>query len=632
MKRHYPLAALLVLGLLFGACVPPTPQIIEKEVVVEKPVVQTVVIEKEVPVEKVVEKKVVETVIVEKEVVVEKKVVETVIVEQEKKVDVVVTATPKPSTALRPQYGGTAILSTGEGFTGPAGDFDGETTHDNRLMALYLDQLMIDKQDGSLEPSLATEISLADDELTWTVRLRPSARWHDGEPVVAEDLIYTINTICGGKTDPPALLRDLADVEGCQAYRDGEADSVSGITKIDDKTVQVESAKTNVALRYRLAALHPVPYHFWKDVPPDKLNQHPRWLDRPIGSGPFKMVKYTSDLTAEFEAFEDYYLGRPYLDKVIVRFAPPDTALAGLEAGEVDYVPTVNILDAERLKSDARMIIGAAVRTTTWTLFNHYYQEELRDPRVPSALAYAIDRDAINQVVFGGFAGPEVKMWYAPGTWPANPEVPTATYDPQKAKQLLEEAGFDFNTTMGLGILPSYAPMVPVGEIIQANFADIGLKLELYPIEESIITQEWWNKRDDLWFTMATLGGTNLGNPYATWPDLRTDGERNWGFYMCSFVDASARDGKTALEGCGNYIYGSDELDALMDQALLIGDQELAAPIMWQIDELLWKDPPGVPVINIVELHAWSSNLHDVKSGEEYDLRHWRHAEEWWLE
>ena len=540
---------------------------------------------------------------------------------------------PDVTAPTGPQQGGVAILTTGDDFQGAAGSFDGASTHDGRLMPLYMDPLMLIRQDAKLEPRLAESITLADDGLTWTIKLQKDAVWQDGEPVVAEDLIYVIDTMCSGLTVPPSRLNQLASIVGCEEYRAGELDTTTGLLKIDDKTVQILAEAPNAALLRELAAVMAVPSHFWGDVPLDKLLEHPRWLDNPIGSGPFKMTKFAGDQVIEYEAFEDYYLGRPYLDKVIVQIAPTDSALAGLEAGEVHLVNYVDALDADRLADNTDIVIGTTAETRTWGLFFHYFQEELRDPRIQRALSIAVDRDAYNNAILGGRGLTKVKSWYTPGTFAANPDIPADEYDPDEALRLFEEAGWDFeNTVIGIGILPANAPRAKIGEFVQANLADIGVRAEIIPIQESVILDEWWNQREKLWFTIAYIGGTTSSDPYAWFNILRCDSTTNWGFYPCNFVSEEERGGISALEGCGNYQFGSPELDALMDQALAIADPEDAAPIFWEIDRMLYENKPGVMFVGPANLFAWSSKLHGRPAGDEFDLQVWNKPEQWWLE
>lgn len=536
------------------------------------------------------------------------------------------------SDPAEPRQGGTAVLTTGDTFQGPAGDFDGASTHDGRLMPLYLDSLMLGRLDGTLEPRLAESITLAEDGLTWTIKLREDALWHDGEPIVADDVYFVINTICSGQTNPPSRLGEYSTIVGCDEFVAGEVDNTTGLTVVDDYTVQLVTEKPNAALIYTLAGMHPSPVHVWGEVPLANLIEHPGWLDNPVGSGPFKMVNYTSAQSIEYEAFEDYYLGRPNLDRLIVRLAPYDSSLAGLESGEVDLVNYVDALDAERLASNEAITIGATAETRTWGLFFHWFQEPLRDPIVRQALSIAVDRDAYNQVVMGGQGNADVRSWYTPGTWPANPEIPADEYNPELARQMLEEAGFDFeNNVVGIGVMPANRPRARIAEFVQANLADIGVKAEIITIEESIITSEWFNQREKLWFTIAYIGGTNSANPYDFWQILRYGSPTNWGFYACNFVDQAALDGQTPLEACGNYEYGSEELNALMDQALAVADPQQAAPIMWEIDSILHDDPPGIMFIGPATLHAWSSRLHGLQPGDVYDLQVWNKPELWWL-
>lgn len=545
------------------------------------------------------------------------------------------TAAPTTATTetMEPQYGGTAILTTGDDFQGAAGDFDGSSTHDGRLFALYMDSLLVLRQDGTYEQRLAESITPSEDGLSWIVKIQPNAVWHDGTPITADDIIWSIDVMCSGKTNPPSSLLQYTTVVDCQEYRDGTATTTTGLVKIDDKTVEVKTDTVNAAMLTQLANLHPSPSHIWKDVPLDQLVQHPGWLDHPIGSGPFRMTNFVGDQVVEYEAFEDYYLGRPYLDKVIVRIAPYDTALAALEGGEVNLVTYLNILDAQRLASNADITIDRTRETRTWGLFFHFAQEPLRDLTVRKAFSMAIDRQAYNQAILGGFGNDQVKSWYTPGTFPAAPEIPADTYNPEMARQLLEEANFDFeNNVVGIVILPANQPRAKIGEVLQANLTEIGVKSEIMPIEESTILDQWFLQREKIWFTIAYIGGTTAGDPYAWYPFFQTDSPTNWGFYPCNFASANANPDKIpALEACGNYVFGTPELDAAVKAALAETNREEAQPLFWEVDRLLHEYSPGVMVIGPANLFAWSSSLHGVPSGDEYDLQTWPHPELWWM-
>ena len=526
-----------------------------------------------------------------------------------------------------PQYGGRAVLTTGDSPSGPAGSLDGGSTHDTRLNQLYMDSLMLVRQDGELDPRLAESMEQSDDGLVWTITLHPDALWHDGEPIVADDLIFTIETICAGETDPPSPVYEFPSIVGYQAFRDGEADSMPGLRKIDDKTIEIETTEPNAQLRYQLAQFITVPAHVWQDVAPGRLLQHPGWLEQPVGSGPFKHIFYEADQRIEFEAFEDYYRGRPYLDEVIVRIGPYDTTLAALEAGEVDLVTYIDVLDAERLEPNPNITVGTTQLNRSWGMMFHFYQEDLQDVRVRQALTMAIDRDAYNNAILGGLGNTKVKNWFTPGTWQADPDLPADEYNPERARELLEEAGFDFdNTVMGIGIMPANVARARIGEFFQANLREIGVQSEIIPIEESIIVTEWWHRRDELWFTILFIGGTHAVSPYGWWPMFRTDSDRNLGLYQAAFVDADARGGLTSYEAIG-YLFGDDELDALLAKAL---DDPTPANLH-EVDRYLHEQVPAIQVVGPPISQAWNTNLQGRPSPDEFNIETWYKPEQWWM-
>ncbi len=281
--------------------------------------------------------------------------------------------------------------------------------------------------DGNIEvvPDLAESWEPNDDLTQFTFKLRQDATWHDGEPVTAEDVKFTFDTILN--PDITARFR-------------GPISSVQSVDMVDDYTVTFNLASPfaplPVMLGYNQAI---VPKHL---LDGQDLNQPADFLAAPVGSGPFKFKELSQGAYLEVEANEDYFGGRPNLDGIIFQVITDGNArVAQVKSGDVDFT-VIEPPQIDSVKDDANLKIVEATQVNYYFFAFNHTVERLQDARVRQALTMALNRQAIVDTVLKGYGQiangpihPSLGDYY-------NPDVTTYAYDQDGAKALLEEAGW----------------------------------------------------------------------------------------------------------------------------------------------------------------------------------------------
>ncbi|MCU1501306.1 MAG: ABC-type transporter, periplasmic subunit [Ilumatobacteraceae bacterium] len=319
-------------------------------------------------------------------------------------------------------------------------------------------------------PGLAESWEVSADQLVWTFHLRSGVTFHDGTPWNADAAIYNFDRLINKAS--PLYNAELA---GLAAF------STSGLKsaeKVDDMTITVH---TNGPWGFLDEDLVGVPM----GSPTAIAAAGGDMSDHPIGTGPFKFESVTRGQQLVFVKNENYFLGPPKLDKLILRPLPEVTSrMAALRAGEVNWIEVPSPDEAPALKSE-----GFQVKTNSYP---HNWPWQLNMKKAPfdklevrQAVNYAINRDALAADLLQGTAEPAY-AYLGPGDPAWTPDLSYYTYDPDKAKQLLTEAGFPDGFTATVSISTSGSGQmlpVPMNELLQRDLAKVGIKIELQPIE-----------------------------------------------------------------------------------------------------------------------------------------------------
>lgn len=289
----------------------------------------------------------------------------------------------------------------------------------------YYEPLVIYNADlSALEGALATDFSVSEDQLAYTFHLAEET-WHDGDAFSSKDVKFTL---------------DLIKNPASGSVFTGRLGAVDSVETPDDRTVIVHLSKTDGGLMSILSQIMILPEHALGSIAPEALATSDWWSTHPIGTGPFKFTKYVTDQYVELAKDDDYRRGTPKVDRLINRyFENPAAAVAALRAGEIQFT-YVESDDARTFadNADYRVIEGPSY-VVNYVGFNQKV-DLWKDVRVRQAFMYAIDRGAIIESLYGGAAQAANCGYVAPHLVPEG--LNNYAYDPEKAKALLDEAGW----------------------------------------------------------------------------------------------------------------------------------------------------------------------------------------------
>ena len=308
------------------------------------------------------------------------------------------------------------------------------------ISKIWTPLVSLNEDASGLTAQLATEWSHNDDFTVWTFELRDDVVWHDGEPFTANDVKFTWEWVYAPGTTaapeiPPAGLLGQAD------YTAGTAEAIEGIEMLDDTTVRFTTAEPAPRFPNTLIQSYILPAHALTDVSAADMRTTDWWFTRAIGTGPFMHDEFVPDESWSLVANPDYWRGAPRLDRLINRyFADETAAILALEGGAIQFTYVSGDVAVGLGESPAFDLFQGPSGVTNYLMFN-FREPAFEDVRVRQAFLHAIDRETIAEVVLGGTA--EVVPCITPFEpfWPA--EYDAYPYDPERARELLAEAGWD---------------------------------------------------------------------------------------------------------------------------------------------------------------------------------------------
>ncbi len=395
-----------------------------------------------------------------------------------------------------------------------------------------------------IEPYAAEEIEIPDDT-TYIFHLREGIRFHDGSELTAEDVEYTYQTLM----DPDFGARDHT------FYRD----TIDEITVLDEYTIQMTLQAPAASFVYFLTT-GIIPKHIAEEEGDEYFKTNP------IGSGPYKFVEWLPGDRIVIEANEDYYLGKPDIDRITYRLIPEDASrMMALETGEIDMVPSVPPEDIARLQETEG--IDVAIRPGTgfdYMAFN-CTKPPFDDVRVRQAVAYAIDMEEIVDHVHWGLRDVATTP-IIPTSWAHNPDVRTYGYDPDRARELLADAGLEDGFSFTLSNSDSQERQ-QYAEMMQYQLEEVGIDMRIDTMEFATLNELVHEKPPQFETFMMGWGG-------------QTDPDR--GVYRQFHSSQQDRYDPPA------------RLDELLITARETPDQEARKEMYFEIQEILAEELPYV--------------------------------------
>ena len=412
--------------------------------------------------------------------VVEKVVKETVVVEVEKEVIVEVTteameAEAEAEGSMEPQPGGTLNMSLGPDFITFHPYFDVST---GNFKPIFFEAPLRISDEGDFEPWLAESWEESEDGLSVTLNLRQGVMFHNGREMTADDVVWSVEH---------AMSEDFGH------HLSDRFQLTTEVEKIDDYTVKIIYDQVSPKLD-GIAKMHIFPQEALENIE-----------TVPIGTGPFKFEEWVPGDRLVATKFEDYWQeGLPYLDEVVIKPIPDEQSrMVNLLAGGVDALRGVPLADKTLLEQAPEVIVTSSPPGFSFYAFIMNINEPPFDNHlVRQAMNYAVDREKIAQTAFHGAEIPFLEP-YPETSWAYDPTLADYyTFDLEKAKELLTEAGYPDGFKTSMLIRGPSGPYLDQAQVYQQDLAAIGVELELLPTELA----EYFDKLIGSEFAIASHG------------------------------------------------------------------------------------------------------------------------------
>ncbi len=452
------------------------------------------------------------------------------------------------------------------------------------------DRLIYLNSEGEYEPWLATSWTSNADATSWVLVLRDDVTFQDGTAFDAAAVKFNLNRM----TNPTTQSKQAGPLMG----------PYSGSEVIDAHTLKVDFSEPNVLFPFSLS--NP----FMGMVSPTAVEAYgDRFTDHLVGSGPFKFVSEIRGNEIVLARNDEYswapasfHTGPAYLERVVFRFVTEDvTRMATLETGESQIVDEIPPTQVQRMQADPRFeVLGASKVGIARSLFFNTVLAPTNDLRVRQAISYAIDRSALDQAVFRGVY-PMATQILTPGVRYYDTSLDnTYPFDPDKARSLLEEAGWTVVNQDGYRVkdgrvlslyhatFEGFVAEAPA-EIIQAQLKDVGVRFDVNVMSGTAMMDGIAAKDSSI---NTALVGTYSPDP---------------GLILSRFFSSSGL-------GTVNYThFATPELDALLNEGLSTTDDSRRAAIYHQISQILMDNAVAVPLYANVSIFATVSSIEGFK-------------------
>ena len=413
--------------------------------------------------------------------------------------------------------------------------------------------------DGDLTPAVAENYTVSEDRLTYTFTLREGVKFHNGDTVTAEDVVYSINR-CAAATETGIVQVEAFSV-------------IQNIAAVDERTVTITIAEpSNEFLSYLTVAVLPSDY--------DQQDT------APIGTGPFKFVSRAAQDSVVLEKFDEYWGTPANLDKVTLKVIEnADSLMMSLQSGAIDLCSHLTSTQVAQLGSDFDVAEGTMNLVQAMYLNNA--EKPFDDVRVRQALCYAVDKQAIIDIAFDGYGSPiGSSMYPAFGKYFDDSLTNYYTKDVDKAKALLADAGYPNGFEMTITVPSNYKPHMDTAEVLVQQLAEIGVKATIQPIEwESWVSDVYVGRQ-----FQSTVVGVDASTMTA-----RALLERFTSTYGKNFIN-----------------YNSADYDALFQQVLSSSDDAEQTSLYKQMEQNLTENAANVYIQDLADLLAVRKGLEGV--------------------
>ncbi len=445
--------------------------------------------------------------------------------------------------------------------------------------------------DGGFVPELAAEIptvangGVSEDGMSWRIKLRDGVTWHDGTPFTAEDVKYSL---------------ELAVDDNFRSARRAGHDLLRDITVVSPTEITWTMTQPYAPYMAILGSTFIVPKHVVEaaaDPNESALNTHP------IGTGPFKWVTRTAGDYIQLEANDDYFGEGPYLETLVFKYIPDLTVLyTQFQTGDIDYIGLQGITAdhyAEASELPNRVVMPIPQPFIENIAFN-MGKPQFQDQAVREALYHAMDKDSIIDAIYYGL--PSNSETFIPqGNWAFNGDLPKHEYDPEKAKQILDAAGWKPGAD-GIrekdGVKLSFLNSTTAGnhvreqaqQLLQQNWRDIGVDMQIRNFPPAVMWGDYW--------MLSEFDTAMVGIAFMVGPDPDTSD-----YFDSAAIAAQGGAGQNTVQ------YKNAEVDKILAEAAKTVDRDKRRALYHKQQEIIRHDLPYLPIFQYAMVEGTKTGL-----------------------
>ena len=434
----------------------------------------------------------------------------------------------------------------------------------NALNPVY-ETLVRYNDEGELEGLLAESWEQLDD-LSWQFNLRKGVKFHNGEEMTASDVLFSIQRATGDKGTNISHVMYIVDGPACEV--------------VDDYTVIIRT-KTPFAPFLTYMTFMGACVVSEKEFTEDEQNA----INNPCGTGPFKFVSWTQNDRTTYVRNDDYWGEKPAYENLVIRtIVEANSRVIELESGTVDIAYEIPATDIARLESNENTKIASRNSTTYEYLGMNCSKEPFNDPRFREAIAMAIDFDAMVTAVYGESAV-VTRSPVTPGMIYSISDQLPSRYDPEAAREILDELGIEEGTTFKLTTWNAQH-RVDCATIMQSMLKEVGIDLQIDAVELATWSSDLAAGNTD--FFIAGFGAIGFPDP-----DMNIYGPLH----------------KDQIPTSNYCFYANDELSTLLDESRSIMDGPERQEIIEEIQQIVYDEAPMLPYANTLQVVGLRSNV-----------------------
>lgn len=421
------------------------------------------------------------------------------------------------------------------------------------------DTLVKVSSDGEFVPGLAEEWKVSEDGLTIAFKLREGVKFHNGREMTAEDVKFSFERL-----------------KGEESPRAGDFANIVSITAVDNYNIEFATKALDVALVSQFA-------YPWTAIVPEEAVEQLR--NNPVGTGPFKLEQWVPQQQIVLTRNNDYFTPAK-LEKVSFIMMPDATSqITALQSGELDII-NVSGDAVPQFENNSEYSIIETQANAVQVMAMNLDNEALSDARVRQAINYAVDKQALIDTVWWGY-GQEIGSHYPPMLKEYLDTNEAITYDPEKAKQLLEEAGYAQGLTLEMYLPSSYPNYVAAGQVIADQLKKIGLTINIHTVEWGFWLSDVYTGRK---YDLTVTGHTGRLDPYALLARYHSESKEN---YMN---------------------YKNERVDEILTQVQQERDEQQRLKLYQELQQILAEDVPALYIQSPIGLTVTAANVAGYQS------------------